>query len=115
MVFSSEAESSTLERGLAAVDLAHEAGEHLAGADFDEVGDALGDEELDALDPADGAGDLADEAVAGLGAAGDEAGVDVAGDGELGVVEDEGFEVGGEGLLRGLHEGAMEGGADLRA
>ena len=38
---------------------------------------------------------------------------DVAGDGELGVVEGQGREVGGEGVLRGLHEGAVEGGADL--
>ncbi len=94
-------------------DLAVEAGEDFAGADFDEVGCALGDEELDALDPADGAGDLADEAVAGVGAAGDEAGVDVGGDGDGGVVEGDGFEVLGEGVLRGLHERAVEGGADL--
>ena len=48
---------------------------------------ALGDEELDALDPADRAGDLADEAVAGVGAAGDEAGVDVGGDWECGSLK----------------------------
>ena len=70
-------------------------------------------EEVDAFDPADGAGDLADEAVAGVGAAGDEAGVDVGGDGDDGVVEGDGFEVGGEEVLRGLHEGAVEGGADV--
>ena len=84
---SSEAESSTLSGLLVAIDLAHEAGEDLAGADLDEVGGALGDEELDALDPADGTGDLADEAVGDVGAVGDEAGVDVGGDGEVGVVE----------------------------
>jgi len=38
---------------LGAVDLAHEAGEDFAGAYFDEVSCALGDEELDAFDPAD--------------------------------------------------------------
>ncbi len=44
---------------------------------------------------------------------GEEAGVDVGGDGVGRVVEGDGFEVGGEGVLRGLHEGAVEGGADV--
>ncbi len=68
-VFSREAESSTLsvgDGGILAEDLAVEAGEDFAGAYLDEVSGALGGEELDALDPADGAGDLADEAVAGV-------------------------------------------------
>ena len=39
--------------------------------------------------------------------------LDVGGDRDGGVGEGEGFEVGGEGVLRGLHEGAVEGGADL--
>ena len=47
-----------------AEDLAVEAGEDFAGAYFDEVGCALGGEEADAFDPADGSGDLADEGVA---------------------------------------------------
>ena len=80
---------------LGAVDLAHEAGENFAGAYFDEVGCSFGDEELDALDPADGAGDLTDEAVGDFGAAMEEAGVDVGGDGEGRVVESDGFEGGG--------------------
>ena len=87
--------------------------EDLAGAYFDEVGCALGDEELDALDPAHRSGDLADEAVGDLGAVGEEARVDVAGDGEVGVIEGQGREVGGESVLGGLHEGAVEGRADL--
>ena len=74
----------------------------------------MGDKELDAFDPADRACDLADEAVAGVGTAGDEAGVDIGGDGDDGVMEDDGFEVLGEGILRGLHEGAVEGSADLK-
>jgi len=82
-----------------------------AGADFDEVDGTLGDEELDALDPADGAGDLADEAVAGVGLAGDQTGVDVGRRWERGVVEGDAFEVDHEGVLGGLHEGAVEGGA----
>ena len=90
------------------------AGEDFAGAYFDEVGGGFVGEELDAFDPADGAGDLADEAVAGVGTAGDEAGVDIGSDGGDWVVEDDGFEVLGEGILSGLHEGAVEGGADLK-
>ena len=99
---------------LVLVDLVDEAGEDFAGAYFDEVGCAFGDEELHALDPADRAGDLADEAVGDFGAAVEEAGVDVGGDGEGGVVEGDGFEGGGEGVLRGLHEGAVERSADLK-
>ena len=99
--------------GGGAVDLTHEAGEDFAGAHLDEVGGAFAEEELDALDPADGAGDLADKAVADVGGAGDKAGVDVAGDGVEGVVEGDGFEVGGEAVLGGLHELGVEGGADL--
>ena len=49
-----------------------------------------------------------------VGAAGEEAGVDVGGDWELRVVEGEDCEVVGEGVLGGLHEGAVEGGADLK-
>jgi hypothetical protein len=98
---------------LVAIDLAHEAGEDFAWADFDEVSCALGDEELDALDPADGAGDLADEAVAGFVGVGEEARVDVAGYGVGWVVEVDCGEVGGEGVLCGLHKGAVEGCADL--
>ena len=94
-------------------DLAGEAGEDFAGAEFDEVGDALGDEELDALDPADGTGDLADEAIADIGAAGEEAGVDVACDGEAGVAEVDPFEGGGELVFGRLHEVAMEGRGDF--
>src|SRR5258708_17216073 len=48
---------------LIAIDLAHEAGEDFARAYFDEVSSALGDEELDAFDPTNRAGYLADEAV----------------------------------------------------
>jgi hypothetical protein len=43
------------------------------------VGCALGDEELDALDPADGAGDLLDEGFAGGCAGGDDRSADVGG------------------------------------
>ena len=100
--------------GVFAEDLAVEAGEDFAGAYFDEVGRALGGQELDALDPADGAGDLADEAVAGVVGFCDESGVDVGGDGDERVLEGEGGEVFGEGVLRGLHEGAVEGCADLK-
>jgi hypothetical protein len=52
-----------VEAFLIAVDLTREPGEDLAGACLDEVSGTPGDEELDALDPADGAGDLAYEAV----------------------------------------------------
>ena len=98
--------------GVAAEDLAVEAGEDFAGAYFDEVGRGEGGEEVDALDPADGAGDLADEGVAGVGVAGGEAGVYVGGDGDGGIVEADAFELDHEGLLGGCHEGAMEGCGD---
>jgi len=98
--------------GKSFVDLAVEAGEDFAGADFNELSGAGFGEELDALDPADRRGDLADESVADFGAAGEEASVGVGGDGEGGVVEDDGFEGVGEGILRGLHERGVEGAAD---
>ena len=102
-----------VEGGLGAVDLAEEAGEDAAGADFYEGRGVFLKEKLDAFHPADGGGDLADEAVAGVGGADDAAGVDVDDDRVGGVLEGEGFEVGGEALLGGLHEGAVEGGRDL--
>lgn len=98
--------------GEGAVDLAVEAGEDFAGADFDVMGDAGLMQKPDALNPADGAGDLADEGVADGVGGGEEAGVDVGGDGEGGVVEGDGGEVGGELELRGHHERAVEGSAD---
>ncbi len=97
-----------------AVDLAVEAAEDLAGADLDEVGGAGLLEEADALHPADGAGDLADEGVADGGAAGEQEGVDVGGDGEGGVVEGDRLQRAGELLLGGVHEGAVEGRADRK-
>ncbi len=100
--------------GVATEDLAVEAGEDFAWAYFDEVSGGLGDEEVDALDPADGAGDLADEGVAGVGVAGGEAGVYVGGDGDVGIVEVDAFKLDHEGLLGGCHEGAMEGGGDAK-
>ena len=68
-------------------------------------------EELNALDPADGAGDLADEAVGDFGAVGEEAGVDVGGHGVPGIVEGEGCEVGARascaGCMRAQWKGAL--------
>ena len=84
-------------------DLTQQTGEDFSGADFDEVGCALSDEELDALDPANGAGHLTHEAVARIRVAGDHAGVDVACDGKFGVMEGYAFEVNHERLLRGCH------------
>lgn len=55
-----------VEGGVVVEDLGVEAGEDFAGAYFDEEGGGLGEEELDALDPADRGGDLADEGVAGV-------------------------------------------------
>lgn len=67
---------------------------------------------MDALDPADGAGDLADESVAEVVGADVEMGVDVADDGETGVVEGDRGHLLGELELRGHHERAVEGSAD---
>src|ERR1700733_10479663 len=72
---------------LVAIDLAHKSGEDLAWACFDEVGDTLGNEEVDALDPANGTGDLAYQAVADFGAVGEKAGVYIGGYGEVRVGE----------------------------
>jgi hypothetical protein len=101
-----------VEAGLGAIDLAQEATEHFAGADFDEVCGVLGDERLHGFDPANGCGDLADEGVAQGGGGGFKGGVDVDGDGHAGVGEIEAAEQRGEAVLRGLHEGAVEGRAD---
>ena len=46
-----------VEHDLRAVDLAHQAGEDLAGADLDKGRSPLLDQELDTLDPAYGRGD----------------------------------------------------------
>ncbi len=92
--------------------MAVEAGEDFAGTDFEVVRDVAELELVNALDPADGAGDLADEGVAdGVGL---EEGlrVDVADDGEAGVVEVDAVELRGELALGGQHEGAVEGAAD---
>ena len=76
------------------------------------MGGAFGDEELEALDPADGFGDLVDESVAGVVGGGDELGGVVGGDGDGGIAEGEVGEVGGELEARGHHEGAVEGRGD---
>ena len=97
-----------------AVDLAHEAGENFPGTYLNEVSGTLGDEDLDAFHPTNRTGDLANKAIAGVGAAGDHASVDVCSDRNGRVIEYEGFEVFGEGVLSGLHECTVEGGADLK-
>ena len=74
------------------VDLTVEAGEDFAGADFNEMRGAGLREELDALDPADRRGDLADESVADFRGAGEKARVGIGGDGEGRVVKGDGFE-----------------------
>ncbi len=76
------------------------------------MGDVRELELADAVDPADGAGDLADEGVADVVGLQEEAGVDVGGYGEAGVVEGDGLELVFELALCGHHEGAMEGSAD---
>ena len=88
-----------------------QAGEDFAGAYFYVVGDVVELELADAVYPADGSGDLADEGVAdGVGVL-EKGGVYVGGYGETGVVEGDGVELGGELELGGHHEGAVEGAA----
>ncbi len=92
--------------------LAIEAGEDFAGAYFDVVGDVAELELGNAVDPADGSGDLADEGIAdGVGVE-EEFGIDVADYGEAGVVEGDGLELRFELDLGGHHQGAVEGAAD---
>ena len=98
---------------MGAVDLAHEAAEDFAWAHFDEVGGLLRDEEADGVDPADSACDLADEGFAELMGIGDERRIDIHHDGDTGRCEGKGAEQLGEAILRRLHEGAVEGRADL--
>ena len=93
--------------------MAEQAGEDFAGAGFDEEICACGDEGLDTSRPADGAGDLFDERLADLSGGGDEVSRDIGGNGELGVAQFDGGEDAGNFFLRRLHEGAVEGRADL--
>ncbi len=67
---------------------------------------------MDAVDPADGAGDLADEGVANDVGLQVELGVDVAGYGEARGLEGDGLELMLELVLGGHHERAVEGAAD---
>ena len=92
--------------------MAVEAGEDFAGAYFDVVGNVPEFELVDAFDPADGAGDLADEGVAELVGMQMELRVDVGDNGEAGLVEGDGLELVFELMLGGHHEGAVEGAAD---
>jgi len=76
------------------------------------VGDVAKLQEVDALHPADGARDLADEGVAdGVGLL-EELGVDVAGYREAGMVEGDGLELVLELQLGRHHERAVEGATD---
>ena len=99
--------------GEGAVDLAVEAGEDFAGADFDVVGDVVELELADAVDPADGAGDLADEGVAdGVGLLVRRRASTLAATGKRGSWKGMDWSGFGELELGGHHEGAVEGGAD---
>ena len=107
--FGSFAEAGGLMIG---VDIFEQAGEHASGADFHPVGDTCGDEEANGVGPADGAGDLIDEAGAGGFSGGGELGGRVLDEGDCEIGEVGGGEVCGETELGRFHEGAMEGGAD---
>lgn len=94
------------------VNVFEQTGEDASGADFDPVGDAFGDEEADGVGPADGAGDLIDEAGTGGVTAGGELGGRVLDERDGEIREGGGGEVSGEAELGGFHEGAVEGSAD---
>jgi hypothetical protein len=101
-----------VEHGGVFVDAFHEAGEGGAGAEFDEAGEALGEEVTHGFFPADGGGDLIDEflvdfagGVVGLGG-------DVADDGNAGEVERNLGEGGAEFWLGAGHEGRVVGAGD---
>jgi hypothetical protein len=92
--------------------LAIEAGEDFAGAYFDVIRDVRELEFADAVYPADGSGDLADEGVADGVWVEEKLGVDVAGYREVRVVKGDGLELMFELNLGGHHERAVEGAAD---
>lgn len=64
-------------------DFCNQAGENFSGADFDELGVALGDEMLDGFDPADGAGDTGGEGGTDFLGRGNGSGGEVRDDGDL--------------------------------
>ena len=76
----------------------------------------LGDEELDALDPAYGTGNLAYQAVGDFGGVSEEAGIQEHRQllGSRGSLKVRAARSQGQGILSGLHKGAVEGGTDLK-
>jgi hypothetical protein len=97
---------------LGGVDLLEQAAEDFAGANLNEDASAGGYEGVHAIYPANRAGDLADECVAGGFSGGDQAAGDVGGYRDAGIGKGKGSEDAGDFLLRGLHECAVEGRAD---
>jgi len=95
-----------------AVDLAVEAGKDFAGANFYVACYVAELELVDAVGPADGAGDLADEGVADGVGLHEELGVDVAGYGKARELEVDILDLLDELVLCGHHEWAVEGAAD---
>jgi hypothetical protein len=94
------------------IDLPEQTAEDFAGADFDEVRSARGDQRLHAIHPTNSAGHLADECVLGGCGGGDQAAGHVGGNGDAGIGQRQRREDAGDLLLRWLHQGAVEGRAD---
>ena len=96
------------------IDLLEQAAEDLAGSKFDVGLRAFGDQRLDAIDPAHGAGDLVSEGFEDLGRGVDHFAGDIRGDGDAGIGKCEGAKYASYFLLGRLHERAVEGSADRK-
>ena len=94
------------------IDLFEQTAENLSWTHFNKQLRSRGNQRLHAVYPADRAGDLANEGVAGSIGGGDETTGDVGGYGDAGIGQRESREDARDLLLRGLHEGAVERRAD---
>src|SRR5271156_2134326 len=92
----------------AAIDLAEQAGQDFAGADFDEDVYAGFDHFVNGIEPADRRSDLADQRVARFIAGDHRLGVDVGDQRKFQRGEARGLQIDFEALLRGHHQGAMK-------
>lgn len=95
------------------VDFPDETGDDFAGAEFEEISVAHGDESLDRIGPADGAGDLVCEHRADFRGIGHGGGGKIADNGDIGFLEGEGGKFRGELVLGGLHEARVVGTGDV--
>src|SRR3984957_17980557 len=97
-----------VENADATIDLAQQAGQNFAGADFDEDIHAGFDHFVNRIEPTDRRGDLADQRVAGFVAGDDGFGIDIGDQRKFQGGEAHGFQIGFEAFLCRHHQRAVK-------